>query len=231
MVHMNDDNEEVLFLDPSLSKKKWMVSENKETSIESLLTKRNKIVEDMRGAPVAGQEINMVRGMQTLGGSLGSCLAKVGDYDSVGSFVMDFSQKALLSSSLNFMISRLPLLGYFLIVGGFSLSFYNILQNKTKSSKKKLKDIGHMFLGTSSSVGSGIVGGFVGAAFIPIPVLGVFIGSMIGGFIGGLSGNAFMKYVESSAFTQLINRLEEEIQPQGYWKADPKLIRELGFSV
>lgn len=188
-------------------------------------------MEDMRGAPVAAQEINMVRGVQTIGGSLGSCLAKVGDYDSVGSFVADFSQKALISSSLNFMISRLPLLGYFLIVGGFSISFYSILQNKTKSSKRKLKDIGHMLLGTSSSVGSGIVGGFVGAAFIPIPVLGVFIGSMIGGLVGGLSGNAFMKYVESAAFTELINKLRESIQPEGYWKAEPQLIRELGFSV
>lgn len=161
----------------------------------------------MRGAPVVGQEINMVRGMQTIGGSLGSCLAKIGDYDSIGSFISDFSKKAILSSSLNFMISRLPILGYFLIVGGFSLSFYTILQNKTKSSKKKLKDIGHMFLGTSSSVGSGIIGGFVGAAFIPIPVLGVFIGSLIGGFIGGVSSNAFMSYVDSSGFAKMIDRL------------------------
>lgn len=133
--------------------------------------------------------------MQTVGGSLGSCLANIGNYDSIGSFIADFSRKALVSSSLNIMISRIPLFGYFLILGGFSLSFYNIFQNKVKSTKKKWRDVFNMMLGASSSFGSGIVGGFIGSAFIPIPVLGLFIGSLVGGLVGGVTGNAFTKFL------------------------------------
>mgnify|MGYP000843964081 FL=1 len=171
----------------------------------------------------------MLRGMQTVGGSLGSCLANIGNYDSVGSFITDFSRKALISSSLNIMISRIPLFGYFLILGGFSLSFYNIFQNPIKSKKKKLRDVGNMLLGTTSSIGSGIVGGIFGSAFIPIPVLGLFIGSLVGGLVGGVTGNAFTSFLESNNFMNMIDSLEELIELEGYWKSTPKLLGVLGF--
>ncbi len=149
--------------------------------------------------------------MQTLGGSLGSCLANVGKYKSVGGFIEDLSKKLLLSTSLNFMIGRLPLLGYLLIIGGFSLSFYNIMRNQIKSGSKKMKDMGQMLLGTTSSLGTSLIGGFVGAAFIPIPILGVFIGSLVGGFIGSMSSNAFMNYVESKGFEEIIKNLKKSM--------------------
>jgi hypothetical protein len=55
LVQINNDEEEVLFLDAGLSRKKWVFSESRETSIESLLVKKNKLVESMRGAPTTGQ--------------------------------------------------------------------------------------------------------------------------------------------------------------------------------
>jgi uncharacterized membrane protein len=171
----------------------------------------------------------MIRGMQTVGGSLGSCLADIGTYDSMGSFIADFSQRAIVSSSLNMMISRIPMLGYFLILGGFSLSFYSIIQNPVKSKRKKFKDVVSMLLGTTSSVGSGVIGGLFGSAFIPIPVLGLFIGSLVGGLVGGMTGNAFTKFIESSSFLSMMESLEENIEPEGYWRANPKLLGFLGF--
>lgn len=208
LVQINKDQEEVLFLDAGLSRKKWMFSESRETSIEGLLVKKNKLMESMRGAPTNAQELTMLRSMQTVGGSLGSCIANIGSYDSVGSFIADFSRRAIVSSSLNVMISRIPLFGYFLILGGFSLSFYNIFQNPVKSKKKKFRDVMNMLLGTTSSIGSGVIGGFFGSAFIPIPVLGLFIGSLVGGLVGGVTGNAFTNFLESSSFLNMIESLE-----------------------
>jgi hypothetical protein len=106
------------------------------------------------------------------------------------------------------MISRIPLLGYFLIFGGFSLSFYSIFQNPVKSKRKKFKDIISVLLSTTSSVGSGVIGGFFGSAFIPIPVLGLFIGSLVGGLVGGMTGNAFTKFLDSKSFSSMVEALE-----------------------
>lgn len=55
LVQLNNDGEEVLFLDAGLSRRKWMLEERNETSIESLLATKNKLVESMRGAPTTAQ--------------------------------------------------------------------------------------------------------------------------------------------------------------------------------
>lgn len=135
----------------------------------------------------------MPKNAHTIGGSLGNCLANLNKYDSVQSFLTDFSKTALVSTSLNFIVSNIPMIGYVLVTGGFSLTFYQILKNNFKNDKRKLQDLGTMLLGSTTSLGTGFIGGLIGSAFIPIPVLGFFLGGLVGGFIGGVTSNAIMK--------------------------------------
>lgn len=44
--------------------------------------------------------------------------------------------------------------------------------------------MGNMGIDTASSVGSGLLGAFIGQSLIPVPVLGAFIGGVIGGLVG-----------------------------------------------
>jgi hypothetical protein len=85
-------------------------------------------------------------------------------------------------------------MGYFLVVGGFSYTFYRLMKNKFKNDKKKLQDVAKIAFSTTSSFGASLVGAFVGTALIPIPILGLFIGSVVGGFVGGLTGDVLLKY-------------------------------------
>jgi len=83
-----------------------------------------------------------------------------------------------------YMINTVPILGYLFISGGFTYSFYYILSNKYANKFKKLRDLGNMAITTTSSVSSGLIGAMVGQTFIPVPVVGAFVGGVIGGFLG-----------------------------------------------
>ncbi len=75
-------------------------------------------------------------------------------------------------------------MGYFLIAGSFTYSFYSILKNDMTTGKRKAQDLGGMALTATTSVGTSIIGGIIGQTLIPIPVFGALVGSVIGGFIG-----------------------------------------------
>lgn len=47
-----------------------------------------------------------------------------------------------------------------------------------------------MILGSTTSIGTGFIGGLIGSAFIPIPILGFFLGGLVGGFVGGVTSKA-----------------------------------------
>ena len=90
----------------------------------------------MRGAP--NEVKTMPKNAHTIGGSLGNCLADLNKYDSFQSFFTDFSKNAVISTSLNFVVSNIPLIGYILVTGGFSLTFYNLLKNDFKNDQRKI---------------------------------------------------------------------------------------------
>jgi len=87
------------------------------------------------------------------------------------------------------MMTAIPILGYLFTTGGYTYSFYTIFNNKFSTFDKKLQQIGVATLNTVSSLSTGIVGGFLGQAFIPIPIVGAFIGGLIGGLIGAVGGH------------------------------------------
>jgi hypothetical protein len=60
--------------------------------------------------------------------------------------------------------------------------------------------LGNLTIDTASSVGSGILGAFVGQSLIPVPFLGAFIGGVVGGLVGELGGKAISKYLDKSRF-------------------------------
>jgi hypothetical protein len=126
----------------------------------------------------------MLNNINAIGGSLGKCLADINKYDSASDFMMDLSKGAAISGTFNYLIYSVPLIGYLFVTGGYTYSFYAIFSNRYSTFNKKFREIKNMTIDTVSSVGSGIIGAFVGQSLIPVPVLGAFIGGVVGGLIG-----------------------------------------------
>jgi hypothetical protein len=126
----------------------------------------------------------MVNNVTTIGGSLGKCLADIKKYDSAGDFMMDLSKGAAISGSFNYLIYNVPLIGYLFVTGGYTYSFYSIFSNKYSTFHKKFQEMGNLTIDTASSLGSGILGAFIGQSLIPVPIVGAFVGGLVGGFIG-----------------------------------------------
>ena len=181
--------------------------------MQSLIESKNSIIKEMRGAP---KDVKVLpKNSLTIGGSLGHCLANLNKYDSLQSFVADFSATAVVSTSLNFLVANVPMIGYVLVTGGFSMTFYKIMKSDFKNGKKKLQDIGSILLGSTTSIGTGFIGGLVGSAFIPIPVLGFFLGGLVGGFVGGITSNALKSALESSKFHSIVQYFRTHIILEG----------------
>jgi hypothetical protein len=66
-------------------------------------------------------------------------LANFENYDSIDSFIKDFSKKTAIAGSISYLVLKIPALGGLMIVGGFSYSLYNILTCDYKNNKHKLK--------------------------------------------------------------------------------------------
>lgn len=81
----------------------------------------------------------MESSVSTVGGSLGSCLANINEYDSFGSFVVDFSSKTAVTGSINYLVETIPIMGLFLVAGGFTYTFYKVLKSKFKTTNKKIQ--------------------------------------------------------------------------------------------
>lgn len=63
-------------------------------------------------------------------GIVGRSLFMMKRYSGINSFLSDLSRRAVLMKSMEELILQLPILGYMLLAGTFSLEFYRILTNK-----------------------------------------------------------------------------------------------------
>lgn len=201
----------------SLQKKWSFGASGAATSPEDLISERKSMLDALKSAPTTAKKAAIESSIETVGGSLGSCLANIRNYDSIGGFVVDFSSKTLVSGSLSYLVERIPMIGYFLVAGGFTYSFYRVMKSKFKTTSKKIRDLGTMALDTGASIGAGIIGGIVGEVVIPVPFLGMFVGSVIGGFLGNLGKDVIVKHLESKRFEDMATYLDKHIQVEGYW--------------
>lgn len=166
------------------------------TQLEKILIRKEEIISEMRTAPTSVTKIYM-EGVENAGDSLGKCLANFKNYDSINSFVKDFSKKTAIAGSISYMVLRMPLLGGLMIVGGFSYTLFNVLTNDYKNNQNKLADIGKLTIKTSASIGGGLIGATVGQALIPIPFVGAFFGGVIGGFLSTVGSNKAFSFLNS----------------------------------
>lgn len=150
----------------------------------SLIQNKKNLATKLRNVPTEIKTLTMLNNVGTIGGSLGKCIADINNYDSASDFMMDLTKGAAISGTFNYLIYNVPLVGYLFVTGGYTYTFYSIFTNKYSTFGKKFQEIGNMTIDTASSVGSGIIGAFVGQSLIPVPVLGAFIGGVVGGFVG-----------------------------------------------
>ena len=175
------------------------ISIKAKSDIEELIKDKDEILNAMRTAPTSITN-SLTEGIETVGGSLGKCLSDFRNYDSVESFVKDFSKKTAMSGSISYIILKMPVVGKLLIVGGFSFSLYKIITNDFKSRSHKLKDTGKIAIKTTTNLGGGVMGAVIGQALIPIPYLGLFVGGMVGGFLANLGSKKIMNYIKKQKF-------------------------------
>lgn len=125
-----------------------------------------------------------INDLTNTGGTLGKCLTDINNYKDASQFLKDISQRAILTHSFNTIFQRIPIIGYLLIAGSLTYSFYSVMKNRMNSTNKKIKDFGNLAIIASTSLGTSIAGGIIGQLLIPVPVLGALIGTAIGGFLG-----------------------------------------------
>eukprot|EP00919_Chromeraceae_sp_WS-2016_P070049 GHVR01166085.1.p1 GENE.GHVR01166085.1~~GHVR01166085.1.p1 ORF type:complete len:127 (+),score=8.53 GHVR01166085.1:874-1254(+) len=126
----------------------------------------------------------MISNVSTVGGSLGKCLANIRKYKNVTDFMFDLTKNTAVGGTFNYLVSNVPIIGYLLVTGGYSISFYSIFSNQMSNRTKKIQEIGNITIDTASSIGSGILGAVIGQSLIPIPILGAFVGGVVGSFVG-----------------------------------------------
>jgi|JI10StandDraft_1071094.scaffolds.fasta_scaffold25825_2 hypothetical protein len=119
-----------------------------------------------------------------LGGSIGKCLADINKYKDANHFLKDLSKNTIIGGSITYILTKVPILSYFMIAGGFTYTFYHTWNNKTTSNRKKVRQVGKVTVTAVGSVGSAVAGSMLGQALIPVPFLGAFVGGVIGGFLG-----------------------------------------------
>jgi hypothetical protein len=161
------------------------------------------------------------------GGTLGKCLTDITKYADTSEFLKDISQRAILAHGFNTVFQKIPILGYLLIVGSLSYSFYGVMRNKLNSTDKKMKDFGSLAIVASTSIGTSIAGGLIGQLLIPVPVLGALIGTAIGGFLGERGSRKLIDSFEKKTFFELIQYLKK-VQVEGrYWLVTKETLRKM----
>ena len=68
--------------------------------------------------------------------------------------------------------------------GSFTHAFYRIFSNRFSTDGKKIAELGGFVVKAGATIGSSIVGAFVGQALIPVPVVGALFGTVVGGLLG-----------------------------------------------
>ena len=81
--------------------------------------------------------LTMIDNINAVGGVMGRSLAEIGDYDSPTQFMATLSKRMVVGGSINYMLTSVPLLGYVLVTGGYTYSFYYIFTNKYANAEKK----------------------------------------------------------------------------------------------
>jgi hypothetical protein len=120
----------------------------------------------------------------------------------------DLSKTTAIFSCFSLVLEEIPILGYFVVAGGFTYSFYRTLKNKATSSSKKMHEMGGATITAVGSIGSIVGGIFLGQALIPIPLLGAFVGGVVGGFCGTKGMRKINSFVERREFTGMISYLK-----------------------
>lgn len=141
--------------------------------------------------------------------------------------MISLSKRTLVGGSFNYLLMKIPLLGYIFVTGGFTYTFYSIFTNDYTNSSKKLKQLGNVTMGSASSAGSGFIGATIGQSLIPVPVLGAFIGALVGGFIGDFGARKINEKIDQAKFNKTIRNLRETIQPRGYWEVNKRTLKIL----
>ena len=159
----------------------------------TLVSDKGQMAKKLRYSPTELKNFTNVAYFSTVGGVLGKCLADINKYDSVGDFMIDLSTKTITSGTIHYMALKIPLVGIILVTGGFSYTLFGIFSNKKIDEKKKLQQMGYVTFDVAATVGTGILGAFVGQALIPVPFLGAFVGAFVGSFVGEIGGKTVIK--------------------------------------
>ena len=61
-----------------------------------------------------------------------------------------------------------------------------------------------VMIGTTTTVGSSILGALTGQALIPIPIVGALIGGVIGGFLGDKGGKHINSWMTQKSFLKIV---------------------------
>lgn len=146
-----------------------------------------------------------------IGGNLGRCIADINKYKSANHFLKDLSTSTIIGGSMTYILTKVPILSYFVIAGGLTYTFYHTLHNKATSKLKKAKQVGKVTLTSVSAVGTTVAGMMIGQTLIPIPFLGAFVGGVIGGFLGQTGTNVMTKLMNKESFRNLINFLKDDM--------------------
>ena len=67
-------------------------------------------------------------------GIVGRTLYMMKQYSGVNAFFLDLSRRAILIKSAEELIHQLPIFGYIILAGTFSIKFYKILTNKLSTN-------------------------------------------------------------------------------------------------
>ncbi|CAD8053938.1 unnamed protein product [Paramecium sonneborni] len=164
-----------------------------------------------------------------IGASLGNCLANINKYHSRKEFLVDFGQTAVVSGSLTYIATQMPVIGQLFALGAFGYFTAKIYSNESSSQKSKNTQLNKLLISTTANVGSGLSGALIGQALIPVPIFGALIGGFIGGLLGGASSSMILEYMSEQRFQNLFELIQFK-QENGHWEYSDEYLNQLGLS-
>lgn len=78
----------------------------------------------------------------------------------------------------------LPIVGFMLAAGSITKAFFRIFSNRFSTDTKKLSELTGFVVKAGATIGSSMVGAFLGQALIPVPIVGALVGTVVGGIVG-----------------------------------------------